>query len=122
MQRKRSRNTREANAAEKRFMKWVKDQDCVACGADGPSIVDHMYGATFKNNKVLIGHWALLPYCTDCDSIKTNGSHTTHLAWFGVSQADFFGGLWPEYWAYCGGGLPSPIPQEVIDAIMDWGK
>lgn len=119
MQRKATRNTRGPNAAEKRFMAWVKEQDCIACNAEGPSIVDHMYGATFKHNKVLIGHWALLPYCQQCDSIKTQGSHSKHLAWFGKTQAHFFAELLAVLWDANFDLLP---PGEVIEAIQDWGK
>ena len=35
MQRKKSKKTRLANADEKRFMSWVKDQCCIQCGASG---------------------------------------------------------------------------------------
>lgn len=71
MQRKKSKNTRLANAEEKRFHGWLKEQPCVWCGNEGPSIVDHCRGATFKHNKTLIGHWFCLPCCVPCDTQKT---------------------------------------------------
>ena len=71
MQRKPTKNTRGPNTDEKKFQGWLKEQPCVWCGNDGPSIVDHCKGATFKHNKVLIGHWFCLSVCAECDTKKT---------------------------------------------------
>lgn len=71
MQRKATKNTRAASAEEKRFQGWLKEHNCAWCGNDGPSIVDHCRGATFKHNKTLIGHWFCLPCCVQCDTQKT---------------------------------------------------
>ena len=71
MQRKPSKNTRGPNAAEKKFQGFVKNHYCIWCGNDGPSIVDHVKGSCFKHNKVLIGHWLVLPNCQSCDYMKT---------------------------------------------------
>ncbi len=114
MQRKATKNTRAANADEKRFMAWVKEQPCCICHTPVPSIVDHMYGATFKHNKVLIGMWALLPYCPTCDEVKTLGSHNKHLEVFGMTQAQI----------YIKFIINSPIQPhyEVLAAIEGWGR
>lgn len=114
MQRKATKkSTRAANAKEKAFMSWVKDQPCCECG-DSPVIVDHMYGATFIHNKVLIGHWALLPLCLECDRVKTNGSHNTYKEVFKRTQADAWEVLTINYYV--------EIPKDVILAIVDWGR
>ena len=116
MQRKASGNTRGANADEKRFMAFVKQCDCIACRADGPSIVDHMYGSSFKHNKILVGMWALLPYCPACDEVKTILGRKAHDAMFGETQAEFYREFISDIPAVL---LP---PMGVIGAIEDWGK
>lgn len=108
------RSTRAANAEEKRFLKWVKEQPCIQCQQRGPSIADHMYGSAFIHNKVLIGHWAVIPLCLECDSIKTRGNHRYYQDMFGETQAD----SWVRLVLYS----PFEPPQEVIDAIQDWGR
>lgn len=95
-------------------MAWVKVQPCCICSNPGPSIVDHMYGATFKHLKILIGMWALLPYCLRCDGIKTQGSHKAHLRTFGTTQADLWASLFPA--------SPVQPPLDVVLAIADWGR
>ena len=110
MQRKKGKTgTRYANADEKRFHKWLKEQPCVWCGNDGPSIVDHCRGATFKHNKTLIGHWFCLPCCVVCDTQKT--IHGKRLG--NESQT------WFELWSL---GYQMDCPQEVIDAILNFNK
>lgn len=113
MRRKRTPNTRTANAAEKKFLAWVKEQDCAVCGMPGPSIADHVWGATFKHMKTLIGMWALLPLCPECDEVKTKGS----LRGF-VSK---FGALGPMILNVISES-PFTAPDDVLSAIEDWGK
>jgi len=107
------RSTRAQNADEKRFMLWVKDQSCIECGNHGV-IVDHMYGQTMIHNKVLIGHWALLPLCCDCDRVKTFGSHNAYREMFKRTQAQAWVELMQEY--------PEDIPVDVQFSIIGWGK
>ena len=116
MQRKASKKTRGPNADELRFMAWVKEQDCVGCGNDGPSIVDHLYGSSFKHNRILIGMWALLPYCQLCDEFKTIQGRAAHDRAFGFTQAQLFG----EFLDRVPAGLMPPF--DVIAAIKDWGR
>lgn len=73
MQRKKSnnRNGRLANAEEKRFHAWLKEQSCCWCGSESGSIVDHARGSTFSVNKVHVGHMFCLCPCLDCDMKKT---------------------------------------------------
>lgn len=110
MQRKATKNTRTANAAEKRYLLWVKEQPCVICG-NWPVIADHCEGATYKHNKVLIGMWFILPYCQIHDAVKTNGSKRAHLNEFGKTQAE----LWMEFHT----GYNEEIPNDVVNAIGD---
>lgn len=109
MQRRATKNTRGPNAEEKRYQAWLKQQPCVWCHADGPSIVDHCRGATFKHNKTLIGHWFCISQCVECDTKKTIGGQRNGneaLAWF-------------EQWAL---GYQVDCPKEVINSILSWNK
>jgi len=110
------KSTRAANADEKRFMKWVKEQPCIECGNEHV-IVDHMYGSAFIHKKVLIGHWALLPLCVECDSVKTNGSSNAYITAFGRTQAD----AWLHI-AFTYTAMKRQVPGDVIKSIADWGK
>lgn len=78
MKRKATKNTRGPNAIEKAFQAWLKEQPCAYCGKTGPSIVDHARGATFKHQRVLIGHAFCTSKCEQCDSYKTYGNHKSH--------------------------------------------
>ena len=118
MQRKPTKNTRGANAAEKRFMEYTKNSDCVQCGTEGPSIVDHVAGATYKHNKVLIGHWFVIPLCVDCDDVKTQGSTRKFKQTFGVTMAQ----LWAKHVTAWDVMTRENIPRDVQLAILDCGK
>lgn len=116
MRRKATNNTRIANQVEFRLMAWVKEQPCIICGASSPSIVDHMYGSTFKHRRILIGMIALLPYCEEHDQVKTLGGRKAHNATFGNTQAQLFEQFIETY--------PNrhEIPDEVVAAIIHWGR
>ncbi len=113
MQRKKSKKTRSENAEEKAFRKWVAEQPCIECG-DYPVIVDHCYGSSFKHNKVLIGMWALLPLCEQCDRVKTFGSHNTYREVFGRTQS--------QAWESLIDKNNYTVPDDVYLAIHDWNK
>lgn len=113
MQRKATKNTRAANAEEKKFHAITKLSDCIVCGAEKPSIVHHCEGATFKHNKVLVGHWFVLPLCQGCDDVITYGSRRSFRERFGA-QSDF----WLKHVDNTG-VVP---PEDVYNAIVDWGK
>lgn len=124
MMRKPTKNTPGPNADEKRFMGWTKEQGCICCGAEGPSICHHAEGSCFKHNKVLIGHYFVLPLCMTCDRIVTFGSRRKFTDQFG-SQA----GLWSIHVQNLRflkeSGLHEDIKmpsQDVYEAIIDWGK
>ena len=127
MQRKPTKNTRGPNAEEKRFAAYTKGSDCIACGAEGPSIVDHVAGATYKHNKVLIGHWFLIPLCVECDTIKTQGSGKALVKNInnqgGINALEHYPcislcSLWDSHTA----NYSTIPPHDVIRAVMTCGK
>lgn len=115
MQRKPTPQTRGPNAAEDRFRSWVKEQPCITCNNTGYVFVDHVMGATFRHNKVLIGHWFLLPLDGWCDRQKTGGKRKQFREKFG-NYSDLWLKLIERY------PRKDEIPKEVIEAIKDWGQ
>ena len=127
MQRPRSKTTNHANAKERRFAKHTKECDCIVCGQPGPSIVDHALGATFKHNKVHAGHWYLLPLCYSCDKFKStpNGSTARFIDMTGKRLCDLWSSHIENLKSLKLNGLCDDVdlpPQDVYDAIMDWGR
>jgi len=114
MQRKATKNTRAANAEEKAFQAWIKEQDCCGCGRSGPSIGDHCEGSTFKNNKVLVGHWFVIPLCVICDKVKTFGNHRDQFKVLGFKNS--------AKWCEIVDGSPFNPPVEVYEAIKSWRR
>lgn len=113
MQRKATKNTRGANAEEKRFMAWTKEQPCINCDNPPPSIVDHVHGSCFKHNKVLIGHWFVIPLCIECDTVKTIGSCRGFINRFGSLAA---------LWLKSVERSSFEPPHEVVQSILDLQK
>lgn len=114
MQRKpsKNRNGRGPNTDEKAFQAWLKEQPCVWCGCEGPSIVDHCKGATFGHNKVHIGHWFCVSQCVKCDTQKTihgkrMGNEST--AWIVLNHSFQEEGN-------------NSAPYDVWHSIEDWNK
>ena len=124
MQRKPTKNTRGPNTGERKFQAWLKKQPCCVTGNPGPSIVHHCEGATFKHNKVLIGHWFCIPLCQEIDNVITLGSRRKFRDLYGLqsrywlklidkySQKDKIGSTYN----------PCAAPDDVYLAIMDWNK
>ena len=113
MNRKPTKNTRGPNADERRFQAWCKEQPCIVTGHPGPSIVHHCEGATFKHNKVLVGHWFVIPLCKEVDDVVTLGSRKKFREIYGPQSE-----LWEQaIYEYSLG-----IPKDVYEAIIDWGK
>jgi len=116
MQRKATKQSRGANAAEKRHMGWIKDRMiCAACKQFGMVFNHHCEGATFRNNKILVGHLFVIGLCQSCDNIITRGSRKSFRDSFG-SQS----GLWLEQF----NDYPNQddFSQEEIEAIVSYGK
>lgn len=94
MRRPTTKQSRAANASEKRRMAWLKERAlCSACGARGPVINHHAAGSAGKVKvnfeTVLIGHAFVLSLCQTCDDLVTHGSRRRLTDTYG-SQA----GLW----------------------------
>jgi len=113
MQRKATRQTRGPNAEEKRFHAYTKESDCICCGNPGPSIVHHAEGATMKHNKVLIGHWFVLPLCLACDDVITQGSRKAFRERFGPQS---------DLWHFHIKDSCSLAPDDVYSSIINWKK
>ncbi len=116
MRRKKSnnRNGRLANTKEKRYQGWLKEQPCVWCGNEGPSIVDHCRGQTFGHNKVHVGHAFCVSACTVCDTQKTiHGKRLGNEAKTWAKQINKF-----EVELM----VASFFPDEVCLAIESWGR
>ena len=118
MQRKPTSNTRGRNAVEKRFQDYTKYSDCIQCNREGPSIVDHVAGSTYRHNKVLIGHWFVIPLCVECDTVKTQGSTRKFKQTFGVTMAQ----LWADHVTNWDVMTRENIPREVQLSILGCGK
>ena len=119
MQRKSTKNTRGPNAEEKRFHKWIKEEcgRCAACLSRMPLILHHCEGATFKHNKILVGHWFTIGLCEYCDDIVTRGSRKSFREKFGPQSE-----CWEnQVFKYISHKKEQP-PEEVFNAIMDWGR
>ena len=117
MNRKPTKNTRGPNIHERRFQAWCKEQPCIVTGHPGPSIVHHCEGATFKHNKVLVGHWFCIPLCEEIDDIITHGSRKKFREQFGAQST---------WWLMAVGiytmERSKTPPIDVEQAIRDWGK
>ena len=113
MQRKATKNTRGRNAAEEHYQNWAKEQRCAFCGMPGPSINDHAEGATFRHNKVLIGHFYVVSKCQICDDAKTFGNYHDHLKQCGITHSD----AWLEQAARYEQETGREIPPEVKASI-----
>lgn len=119
MQRKATKNTRGPNADEKAYVGWVKEQtNCFACDESAMLIAHHCEGATFKNQKVLVGHWFVIGLCKLCDDIVTRRSRKIFRKVFGP-QSDIWWREGQQLYVRKTGKEP---PFEVTSAICDWGR
>lgn len=118
MMRKPTKNTRGANADEKRYHGYLKDlMVCAACCKHRPVINHHCMGATFKHNKTLVGHWFVISLCQECDDIVTNGSRRKFVEVFGPQSK-----LWEQQINDYEFSTGTIVPFEVKRAITDWGR
>lgn len=117
MQRKATKNTRGPNAEENRFQAWLKERPCCVTGNPGPSIVHHCEGATFKNNKVLVGHWFCLPLSKEVDDVVTQRSRKAFRDMFGPQCL-----LWAVVTNEYLDEKDIEVPDDVVKAIMGWGR
>lgn len=119
MQRKITEQSRGANAAERRFIRWVKQQRCCICQAHPRHTeVDHLYGSTYKHNKTQIGHWLVIPLCVICHRIKTYEGRAGFLRLCGCNPLDRWQVMINKY-----GKLPPKDEMEAINSLIkqtDW--
>ncbi len=112
MNRKPTRQSRAANASEKRYHAWAKDQPCACCGSLSGSILDHWSGSSRKlysgTERVMVGHWLVVPLCQECDDIKTRGNSRAFAEAFGS---------WLEVWTGFIIGSPEQPPENVFSAV-----
>ena len=118
MQRKATRQSRGPNAAEKRHMAWIKERN--VCMTDNRVnglgvIAHHCEGATFKHNKIQVGHWFVIGLCETCDGFITQGSRKGFRERFGA-QSELWLKQLEEY------PHKHECPEEVIEAVKAWGK
>ena len=116
MMRKSTRQSRGPNTDEKRFHAWLKEQPCWV-GGNGIVEVHHCKGATFKHNKVLIGHWFCLPLSQSAHSAYHAGTK----AWQAEhgNQAEIWESVYAAYKLDAG---VDPCPDEVCESIMSLWK
>lgn len=119
MQRRATKQSRGANAAERRFIAAVKEMSCICCGRPGPSIVDHIWGSSKKLynglERVHVGHYGVLPLCTQCDSVKTRGSRKAFENKHG-RQAD----LWVQMVERSGLEVPAGVMAAIYEESLPW--
>jgi len=115
MQRKATKQSRGANADEKRFQGWLKEQSCCVTDAWGVQ-VHHCVGSSAKHNKVHIGHWFCIPLAPHIHDEYHAGSK----AWREIygTQAYYWDLLADIY--YCETG--QKVPDDIYAAITDWNK
>ena len=112
MQRPITPQSRGATAEEKRFHAWLKQRPCAVTGREGVD-VHHCVGATFRHNRILIGHVFCLPLAPEIH----REFHQDKRIWidnYGL-QCD----IWhDEYHEYCY-QIGHPVFVEEFTAIMD---
>lgn len=113
MQRKNTKQSPGANNKERQFHSIIKELPCVVCGADGPSICDHIYGSSKKlyngPERVHVGHYAVIPLCVRCDNVKTQGSRRVFENEFGQPE---------HFWIIMIGDYGLDVPENVYEAIL----
>ena len=122
MQRRATAQTRGRNTAEKRFHQYLADTEfCITCLSHGPVELDHVIGATGRINKVLVGHWFVIPVCHSCHT-----SLTKHRWRHPYSKEDVDKGFFARCWAMVVEDAKQlgsvVIDDDVQAAIAGWGR
>lgn len=117
MQRPSTRQSRGANADEKRHMQWIKERGlCAACWNNGGVIVHHCGGSAYKVKvdgvTTLIGHAFVLGLCEVCDSVVTRGSRRSFEDAFGKQSL-----LWEAQYIHS----PVKFNEEIVRGIAECG-
>lgn len=112
MQRRRKKGARLANAEEKKFQAYLKEQLCCVTGDYGVD-VHHCKGSTYKHDKVLVGHYFCLPLSPDSHRMYHMEKHH-FIADYG-KQGELWAVLADRYTDETG----KEIPENVRNAIID---
>ena len=116
MQHKATRQSRNANTAERKHMSWIKNRMlCAACENEGPVINHHCEGVSFRNNRIQVGNLFVIGLCPCCDAIVTRGSRKAFRDAFGP-QCQLWAKQFEDY------PHKEDFSQEEIDAIISYGK
>ena len=114
MQRKKGK-TGLRNASEGAFQLWLKEQPCLL-GGQGVTELHHCKGSTFRNNKILIGHW----FCINLSQEKHAEYHAGTKAFretYGA-QSKLWEKIHDKYFSETG----SRAPDDVVEAIRSYGR
>lgn len=103
--------------------KWeeaVRSLGCIITG-DPVCVIHHPLGRSGKHNKVRIGGWLVLPLREDYHVHTDYSVHGNKKRFIEENgrQCDMFKSVIELHMDKFG---THPVPPEVIDAIMDWGK
>ena len=107
------------NAEQLRWRELVREQGCIITGQ--PAEVHHVYGCSFKHNKIHVGHWFILPLSFDLHDLMGKSSHNitrSRMAFtrhYGL-QKELFESLVTRIRIK---GHEIPFDDDVMQAIMD---
>ena len=105
----------------KSLVKWeitVRSQGCIITGQNDVQL-HHVCGRAYRNNKVLIGPWFLLPLCMRLHDVGSNDPYNvTH---YPKKFAETFGTQKDLFLDMCkklvSGGMTLPFGDDVLDSI-----
>lgn len=109
------------SAAQKRWREQVRGLGCIN-HPGMPAEIHHVVGATGRQDKVKIGHWFILPLCSECHRlgpINVTDWPKRFRDEFGAQRFLF---LWSVCAHFLDNGQDLPFDQEVVDAIAATGK
>lgn len=107
------------SASQKKWREEVRELGCIIERSKGGIEIHHVLGATAKHNKVVIGHWFILPltgwYHRENPILNVTDNKKLFEANFG-SQVELFIQLLELYEFHY--EKPHPVPAEVVEAIQ----
>lgn len=115
MQRPSNKQSRGANAEEKKFLAWCKEQPSIVSGGYGVE-VHHCVGSSAKTyvgaERVHIGHWFCIPLTPEEHKMFHSRKKEFELAY----------GKQSDLWLKLIEGCDNLIPLNVIEGIFHYGK
>lgn len=94
---------------QKRWREDVRELGCIFCG--GPAEIHHVVGRTAKHMKMPVGHWWILPVCTEGHRTverETKEDQKIHFKDLCIRYRQHYGDL--------------PFPASTLLAIWDWHR